>query len=254
MDKIKNIKYYVYFLIIFSLGFGFILDIIIMPIYVRKNEGRYMLNVKNKTLKYAKEALKSEGYKSIVSDTLFSSIYEPLMIVDQYPAPNIKVKKGRTVRLKISFTEKMVVVPYMVGRSQRSAEIDLQQIGLQIDTLYKEYNSEVPIGNITWQYPKSGDKLSKKMGVHLTVSLGVPPNFFQVPNIFGLSKRTAIKELENSGFTLGKIYYRQNEDLIPFTVLDQSISPGTVLEKPVGIDMTISVLDMQDIFNNIIEN
>ena len=91
------------------------------------------------------------------------------------------------------------------------------------------------------------------MGVHLTISLGVPPNFFQVPNLFGLSKRKALIDLEKSGFMLGKIFYRQNEDLIPYTVLDQSISAETVLEKPTKIDLTVSVLDMQDIFNQMID-
>ena len=95
--------------------------------------------------------------------------------------------------------------------------------------------------------------LSRGMGVHLTISLGVPPNFFQAPNVFGLSKKKALLEIEKSGFSLGKIYYRQNEDLIPYTVLDQSLKPGTVLEQSVKIDLTISVLDMQDIFNNIID-
>ena len=97
------------------------------------------------------------------------------------------------------------------------------QSGLEIDTVYKEYNSDVPEGNVTWQYPRGGDLLSKGMGLHLTISLGVPPNFFQVPNLFGLSKKKAIADLEKAGLTLGKVFYRQNEDLIPYTVLDQSI-------------------------------
>ena len=42
--------------------------------------------------------------------------------------------------------------------------------------------------------------LSRGMGVHLTISLGVPPNFFQAPNVFGLSKKKAIVEIEKSGF------------------------------------------------------
>ena len=147
----------------------------------------------------------------------------------------------------------MVSIPDLIGRSLRSAELALLQSGLSIDTVYKEYNSDVPSGNVTWQYPKGGDQLNKGMGLHLTISLGVPPNFFQVPNLFGLSKKKAIVEIEKAGFSLGKVYYRQNEDLIPYTVLDQSLKPGTVLEESVVIDLTISVLDMQDIFNNIIE-
>ena len=224
-----------------------------MPFYVRHGQGGYMVNVKGKQLEYAIDILNSEGHKGIVSDTLFSYAFKPGMVIDQYPSTNMKVKEGRTVRLTIVSPEKSVMVPDLIGRSERSAELDIRQVGLEIDTVYKEYNSDVPAGNVTWQYPKGGDMLSRGMGVHLTISLGVPPNFFQAPNVFGLSKKKAIVEIEKAGFALGKVYYRQNEDLIPYTVLDQSLKPGTVLEESAIIDLTISVLDMQDIFNNIIE-
>ena len=228
-------------------------DSILMPIYVRMEEGKYMVNVKDKSLSYAEKILKVEGYKSIVSDTLFTAKYETGTVVDQYPAPNTRVKEGRTVRLKISYPEKMVQIPDLIGRSIRSAELAVNQIGLAIDTVYQEYNSDVPAGNVTWQYPKGGDMLNKGMGLHLTTSLGVPPNFYQVPNLFGLSKKKARIDIEKSGFLLGKIFYRQNEDLIPYTVLDQSIIAETILEEPIKIDLTISVLDMQDIFNQMID-
>jgi beta-lactam-binding protein with PASTA domain len=224
-----------------------------MPFYVRHGQGSYMVNVKGKQLEYALNILSSEGHRGLVSDTLFSSAFKPGVIIDQYPSTSMKVKDGRTVRLTIVNAERSVMVPDLIGRSERSAELDISQIGLEIDTVYKEYNSDVPAGNVTWQYPKGGDMLSRGMGVHLTLSLGVPPNFFQAPNIFGLSKKKAIIQIEKSGFSLGKVYYRQNEDLIPYTVLDQSLKPGTVLEKSAAIDLTISVLDLQDIFNNIID-
>ena len=48
--------------------------------------------------------------------------------------------------------------------------------------------------------------LGKGTGLHLTISLGVPPNFFQVPNLFGLSKKKAVEDLERAGFKLGKIF------------------------------------------------
>ena len=248
-----NFKYYLLFLGIIITICVFLADFLIMPFYVRHGQGGYMVNVKGKQLEYAIDILSSEGHKGIVSDTLFSSALKPGMVIDQYPSTNMKVKEGRTVRLTIVTPEKSVMVPDLIGRSERSAELDIRQVGLEIDTVYKEYNSDVPSGNVTWQYPKGGDMLSRGMGVHLTISLGVPPNFFQAPNVFGLSKKKAIVEIVKAGFSLGKVYYRQNEDLIPYTVLDQSLKPGTVLEESAIIDLTISVLDMQDIFNNIIE-
>ena len=228
-------------------------DVVIMPGYVRMNDGRYMVNVTGKTLQHAMKVLDSEGYNGLVSDTLYSATYEAGTIVDQYPLPNTRVKEGRTVRLKIAHLEKSVSIPDLIGRSIRSAELMLTQSGFEIDTVYKEFNSDVPSGNVTWQYPKGGDMLNKGMGLHLTVSLGVPPNFYQVPNLFGLSKKKAVNDLRKAGFSVGKLFYRQNEDLIPYTVLDQSISAETVLEEPSTIDLTISVLDMQDIFNQMID-
>tara|TARA_Y100000591_G_C21779139_1_gene669983 strand:+ start:301 stop:1056 length:756 start_codon:yes stop_codon:yes gene_type:complete len=249
----NSYKYYIFCTGLIILLLIVIADFLIMPVYVRHGQGSYMVNVKGKQLDYALDILHSEGHKGIVSDTLFSSAFKPGIVIDQYPSTSMKVKEGRTVRLTISNSERSVMVPDLIGRSERSAELNIRQVGLEIDTVYKEYNSDVPPGNVTWQYPKGGDMLNRGMGVHLTVSLGVPPNFFQAPNIFGLSKKKAIIEIEKSGFFLGKVYYRQNEDLIPYTVLDQSLKPGTVLEEPVKIDLTISVLDMQDIFNNIID-
>ena len=48
----------------------------------------------------------------------------------------------------------MVSIPDLIGRSLRSSELALNQIGLEIDTVYEEYNSDVPSGNVTWQYLK----------------------------------------------------------------------------------------------------
>ena len=250
---INKIIIYVLSLVFFGISFLFFADFLIMPAYVRMGSGKYMVNVIGKDLSYGRKILKQEKFKSIVSDTLFSGSYEPGTIIDQYPEPNRRVKEGRTIRLKISQPEKMVSIPDLIGRSLRSAELALLQSGLSIDTVYKEFNSDVPSGNVTWQYPKGGDQLNKGMGLHLTISLGVPPNFFQVPNLFGLSKKKAIVDLEKAGLVLGKIFYRQNEDLIPYTVLDQSIAAETVLEKSTEINLTVSVLDMQDIFNQIID-
>ena len=247
-----NYKYTILSIGIITTIIIIVADFLIMPFYVRHGQGSYMVNVKGKQLDYALDILSSEGHKGVVSDTLFSSAFKPGIVIDQYPSTKMKVKEGRTVRLTISNAERSVIVPDLIGRSERSAELDIRQVGLEIDTVYKEYNSDVPPGNVTWQYPKGGDMLSRGMGVHLTISLGVPPNFFQAPNVFGLSKKKALLEIEKSGFSLGKVYYRQNEDLIPYTVLDQSLKPGTVLEQAVKIDLTISVLDMQDIFNQMI--
>ncbi len=233
-------------------GIVFLLfDWVIMPVYIRKEKTIRLIDIKNKKLDRAILELDSEGFKGMVFDTVYTSEIEPQTVIDQYPEPGKKIKKGRTVRLKISRPEKMIFVPNLVGQSKRSSEIALRQIGLEIDTIYNEFNPDYPKGTVAWQFPKAGDYINKGLGIQLTVSQGLPPDFFQVPQLFGLSLNKAKEELASSRLKVGKISYQQNEDLVPYTVLDQSISPGTVLDQSSQINLVISILDLQDIFDKL---
>ena len=228
-----------------------IFDSLIMPIYIREGSVVRIMDANGKSLKRAISELKAEGFKGVVFDTLYTSKFEPFIIMDQYPKPGKIVKKGRTIRLKVSQPEKMILVPSLIGFSRRSAELSLQQLGLNVDTVYTEYNPDYPRGTVAWQFPKMGDQIKKGLGLQITVSLGLPPDFFQVPQLFGLSLNMAKEEIAKAKLIIGKISYQQNEDLVPYTVLDQSIIPGTVLSKSSKIDLVISILDLQDIFDKV---
>ena len=238
-------------LFITSILFFLFFEKIAMPIYIRKGNSIRLTNVRGKILDRGINELKISGFNGVVFDTVYTSNIESQTIIDQYPPSGQKVKKGRTIRLKIARPEKMIDVPSLVGQSKRSAEIKIQQLGLKIDTIYVEYNPDYPKGTVAWQFPKSGDQIRKGFGLQITISEGLPPDFYQVPQLFGLSLNNAKKKLDNSRLKLGKVTYQQNEDLVPYTVLDQSISPGTVLSKSSQINIIVSVLNLQDIFDSI---
>ncbi len=231
--------------------FSIVAEYIVMPAYTRQNQNRIMIDIKNRNLDDVIKILKSENYRYEISDTLYTNKFKLGTIVDQYPKPNTRVKSGRTVRLKIAQPEKSVAIPNLIGQSRRSAELELNQMELLIDTVYTEYNPEYPNGTIAWQYPKAGDRRKKGMGIQITVSKGMPPNFFQVPNLIGLSINQAKDLIFKSRLKVGKISYHQDQDLVPYTVLDQSIKNGTVLDATATINLVVSVLDIQDIFNNL---
>jgi len=248
------ISRFIHFIIAFltvSIGLFILFDQVIMPAYIRKDQTITVMDVKGKLLDRALIELDSEGFKGVVFDTVYTSKVDPLTIIDQYPLSGQKVKRGRTIRLKIARQEKMILVPALVGKSRRSAEISLQQLGLQIDTVYQEFNPDYPKGTVAWQFPKQGDQIKKGLGLQITVSQGLPPDFFQVPQLFGLSMKKANSELVKARLNVGKISYQQNEDLVPYTVLDQSIAPGTVLDRYTEIDLIVSILDLQDIFDKL---
>lgn len=248
------ISRFIHFILAFltvSISLYILFDQAIMPAYIRKDKTITVMDVKGKLLDRALKELDSEGFKGLVFDTVYTSEVDPLTIIDQYPLSGQKVKRGRTIRLKIARQEKMILVPALVGKSRRSAEISLQQLGLQIDTVYQEFNPDYPKGTVAWQFPKEGDQIKKGLGLQITVSQGLPPDFFQVPQLFGLSMKKANSELVKARLNVGKISYQQNEDLVPYTVLDQSIAPGTVLDRYTEIDLIVSILDLQDIFDKL---
>ncbi|MEC8838628.1 MAG: PASTA domain-containing protein [Candidatus Neomarinimicrobiota bacterium] len=247
MNLIRIILSIIGMIVIFSI----VAEYLVMPAYTRQNQNKIMIDIKNRNLDDALKILKSENYRYEVSDTLYTNKFQLGTIVDQYPKPNTRVKSGRTVRLKISQPEKSVAIPNLIGQSRRSAELELNQMGLLIDTVYTEYNPEYPNGTIAWQYPKAGDRRKKGMGIQITVSKGMPPNFFQVPNLIGLSINQAKDLIFKSRLKVGKISYHQDQDLVPYTVLDQSIRNGTVLDVTATINLVVSVLDIQDIFNSL---
>ena len=247
MNLIRIILSIIGMIVIFSI----VAEYLVMPAYTRQNQNRIMVDIKNRNIDDALKILKSENYRYEVSDTLYTNKFQLGTIVDQYPKPNTRVKSGRTVRLKIAQPEKSVAIPNLIGQSRRSAELELNQMGLLIDTVYTEYNPEYPNGTIAWQYPKAGDRRKKGMGIQITVSKGMPPNFFQVPNLIGLSINQAKDLIFKSRLKVGKISYHQDQDLVPYTVLDQSIKNGTVLDVTATINLVVSVLDIQDIFNSL---
>ena len=158
---INKLTHFITALVVVSIGLFILFDQIIMPAYIRKDSTITVMDIKGKLLDRAILELESEGFKGVVYDTVYTSDVDPLTIVDQYPASGQKVKPGRTVRLKIARPEKMIAVPNLVGQSRRSAEIALQQLGLEIDTVYTEYNPDYPRGTVAWQFRNRAIKLKR---------------------------------------------------------------------------------------------
>ena len=171
-----------------------------------------------------------EGFVAFRGDVKFSSAYSAGTVIDQYPDAMRKVQPGRTVHLTIAERERMIMIPDLVGKSLRSGKLELSEVGLKVDSLISEYDADVPIDVIRWQYPRAGDYLRRGSGLTIIISKGKPPDFYQMPQLFGLSLEKAEKQLAKSQLPLGRITYRQNEDLVPYTILEQSIVSETILD------------------------
>ena len=228
-----------------------IFDKVVMPSYVRESLDRNLPNVKGYSFVRAKETLESEGFQAKKGDIKYTNKFSEGTVIDQFPEPTRRVKPGRTVHLTIAQKERMVLIPDLIGKSIRSGRLELSDSGLSVDTLISEFDPDIPIDVIRWQYPRSGDYLRKGSGLTIIISKGKPPNFYEVPQLFGLSIEKGEKLLNKAKLSLGNINYRQNEDLVPYTILEQSIISGTILDKPQSINVTVSILELDDLYNQL---
>ena len=243
-------RYAVIAFIVGAIGLLF-LDKIVMPLYVRSDAGRFLPDVTSMSFEEAKSTLELEGFIAKRGDVKYTSTYSAGTVIDQYPDAMQKVKPGRTVHLTIAERERMIMIPDLVGKSIRSGKLELSEVGLMVDSLISEYDADVPVDVIRWQYPRAGDYLRRGSGLTVIISKGKPPDFYQMPQLFGLSLEKAEQQLAKSQLLLGRITYRQNEDLVPYTILEQSIVAGTILDKPIPIDVTVSILDLNDVYNQL---
>lgn len=145
-------------------------------------------------------------------------------------------------------------VPNIVGKTLKAGESQLKTIGfdIQIDSAYDP--SKKPL-MILGQEPEVGEIVKPGRTIFLTVNKAEPPKT-PMPNLNGLSLRSAIMILNSSKLKLGDTTYRP--DIAQGAVLDQLfngniIRPGQMIPQGSSISLVLgdglgnTVFDVPDI-------
>lgn len=220
-------------------------DQVIMPLYVKHGEDLLLPQVVGKQFPEADSILKKQGFKTILDKEVYSSEYPKGTVTFQNPFPESIVKKGRRVYLTVSKGEKRVAVPKLIGGSERDAQLKLQRLGLKVGKKNYEFSTYFPKGVVTSQSVQQNDTLQVGQSVDFTISLGDIPEHFIVPNLIGKSLKEATYILLHSGLKVGVVSKEVNDDLLPDTVIRQSMPAGTEVEMGQAIDLIISEFDSE---------
>lgn len=126
-------------LIIIVVAFiGVMIANISLAIFTRHGEYNVVPNVEKISYTNAIEKLHGANFKIEISDSVFRNDIAPGYVLEQNPAPNAKVKPGRTVYLIINAVNpKQVAVSNIEGISLRQGKALLQGLG------FKENNIKV---------------------------------------------------------------------------------------------------------------
>ena len=223
------------------------MDFIVMPFYVRYGQEITLPDTKGMEVGEAAKLLENRGFKVITKDPKFTTALEPGHVYEQTPAPLSKVKSGRRVYLTPSLEERLLTVPDIIGLSQRNAYLKIERTGFKIDSIFYDFSNKILEGAVIAQSIPANLEAKRGTPIWITVSLGPQPDDFTVPKLRGKSLANAKELIVKAGLKEGNISYRLEEDRLPFTIIWQSINPGTKLKERTAIELIVSITDIEQI-------
>lgn len=235
-NLIKNLLIFVLTGLLLLMAFNFVL----MPLYINARNIVVIPDLEGLTIEEANQLSKSEGIELVVADTIFTNDLNPNIVLEQFPSSGKEVKLGRSIKVKITQFNQKIVVPSLLGKTLRAVEIELDQEGIELDSIYYSFSSKYPKGIVSWQSPTENDSIRKGFGVRIEVSNGLAPNdLVDVPDFQGIFLNEALKIIQEKGFFEGKIQYVENKKFLPNTVLNQSPKEGTKVSQGSRINLVI---------------
>jgi serine/threonine-protein kinase len=233
--------YYLFGLILSGIIAVFLFNYVILPIYINQKNIITIPSYEGLTIDESQDLAEQNKIQITVVDTVYSNDLSPNLILEQFPKAGKKVKKGRIVKVKITQWNEKISIPDLVGKTLRSAQIELDQLGVEVDSVYYAFNANFDKGLVSWQYPTPKDSLRKGFGIRLEVSQGSNPiDLVPVPDLQGLFLSEAVEKISESNLITGKIKFIKNERFLPKTVFNQNPPSNTKVERGTKIDLIIN--------------
>jgi eukaryotic-like serine/threonine-protein kinase len=122
--------------------------------------------------------------------------FEVDVVIEQSPLPGVNVGSGAPVNLVVSTGPESVVIPDVIGETERDATGALNDLGLRV-RVNEEHSDTVESGLVIRTEPTGGEAAVVGDTVLLVVSDGPAP--VQVPTLTGLTENQARNALTNLG-------------------------------------------------------
>jgi len=239
---------FIFVLFLLWIALALLFNNVVMPYFVAQREIISIPDYKDLHARLVLKNAEKIGF-AIEDTTMFLPNLPESTVVDQFPPPGLKVRKGKKILLKISTQQEYAVVPKLIGKNMLSAEILIKSLLLQIGKVDTIWSDSLAKGLVLRQSVEPDSSVQKHSKIDLTISRGQWISNFIVPDIRGDGMQTAERKLESAGLFMGRISYFPDAGLMPYTVMKQSYLPGTELAFPDSVDVTISIESLNDIHN-----
>jgi len=218
----------------------FLIDKVIMPMYVDLGDETELPDVIEMSLDEATRVLEEEGFEIVVNDSLYDAKHDVGTVIEQNPYPYATVKEGRRVYLTVSIGEKPIIMPNLFGVSPREAELILETFGLQVGSKFYVPNDRYYEGTVMSQSYPQGQEIKSGTKIDIIISLGQISKDAIVPDLVGKSLHEARERLKAVELDIAEIIWEERDNILPETIISQSIPSGQSFEEEETITLIVS--------------
>jgi len=216
------------------------INFLVLPAIVHHNEVVVMPDVRGLTVAAASQRLRPLELDVAVTRQRPHPTVPEGMILDQLPAPEARVRGGRTVRLITSSGPPAGALPRVVGLSLRQAEITLQRENYRLGRVLHLRRGGVTEPVVDYQNPAAGTDTYKGAVVAVVVAEPAPAQLLRMPDLVGQPLIRARHAVTTAGFVLGPVRFERTGKVPPNTVLEQTPRAGSRIAKGDRLELVAS--------------
>jgi beta-lactam-binding protein with PASTA domain len=191
----------------------------------------------------------SEGLLMEVENRFFSGTVPEGRIISQLPSAGEKVRRGTRVRVALSLGQQKIVIPSVVGQSQRAAEMNIARRGLELGSVAVATLPGYPSDQVLAQSPPANAEGVASPKVNLLVSAPPDPtaDLYLTPDFVGRTLEEASRAIAESPMRFGKVttVKRPANTAVGTAAGAASVPPATSL-KPAVVAKSSPVIVRQN--------
>jgi serine/threonine-protein kinase len=158
-------------------------------------------------------------------------------IVTQEPQSGIRTRRQRSIKVWVSAGPRAMIVPAVVGDSERTADLRIRQQGLQVQSLGEIRTADYSSGTIVAQSPAAGAQSGE---VALLVNRGERGSSFVMPDLIGVNGDRAADLLRRRNFRVAIVAEQPYPGVPAGIVLRQNPQAGFQITPGEAISLEVS--------------
>ncbi|NMC55827.1 MAG: Stk1 family PASTA domain-containing Ser/Thr kinase [Eubacteriaceae bacterium] len=248
--------------IIFASLIFLVMLIFVISVYtISGNKKIEVPNIEGMNIEQAKQTLKASGLKYDIALQQGSLVVPKDSVISQNPKAGEYIKKSMPVEIVLSAGPKEIVMPDVTGQFEVNARSTLENAGLIVSEVNKEFNDQYDVNLVYDQSPKANEKVLEGTSVILYVSKG--KETYVMPNLIGMTEDDARAALVKMGLNLTSVKYEVSTQYSKGLVCGQNPLANNLVDKTQGVTLTISkgkitskniTIDLSDLVSGPVRN